>query len=238
VAAKKTTKKTTSKAVTRKKVAATSSSVLKKKTTRKKASKKTASKKAPAKKKPTPHAAIASPASGFQPGHQLWKLRATNGGPRKYETPEELIEACCQYFQWVEDNPFRHAIQCSYEGLFTHDFEEKPRPMTKKALYVHLGISHTTWASYSEEGHVLAEVCDWVDNVIYTQKFEGAATGFFNANIISRDLQLNDTSKLVTDDGKGGNAPLPATPVVTLPSNGREADTGTPLPEEKPNDSN
>ena len=45
-----------------------------------------------------------------------------------------------------------------------------------------------------------------IEQTIYAQKFEGAAVGSFNANIIARDLGLKDKSELTGKDG----APLMA----------------------------
>ena len=179
----------------------------KKPTTKAMPAKKKAKKKAA--KRPRPIAAIASGKGNFKPGHQLWKRRLIDGKPRLYETPEQLINACCEYFQWVEDNPLLGEIQCSFEGVFTHDKTPKIRAMTQKALALHIGVSFKTWQNYGHKDHELSEVCEWANNVIFTQKYEGAAAGFFNSNLVIRDLGINDTSKLVTDDGKGGTAPLP-----------------------------
>ena len=43
-------------------------------------------------------------------------------------------------------------------------------------------------------------ICTRIREIIYTQKFTGAASGFLNPQIIARDLGLADKSELV---GKG-----------------------------------
>ena len=43
-----------------------------------------------------------------------------------------------------------------------------------------------------------------IEETIYRQKFEGAACGFYNANIIARDLGLQDKVKNEIDIKKGG----------------------------------
>ncbi len=52
-----------------------------------------------------------------------------------------------------------------------------------------------------------------IEETVYDQKFTGAAAGFLNANLISRDLGLAD-KKDVTTDGQSLNDKKP---VVTLP---------------------
>ena len=45
------------------------------------------------------------------------------------------------------------------------------------------------------------EVLDWIEEVIYTQKFEGAAGNMMNANFLARDLGLADKSELSGPNG-------------------------------------
>jgi len=40
-----------------------------------------------------------------------------------------------------------------------------------------------------------SEVIRAITNIMYTQKFEGASVGVFNANIIARDLGLKDSTE-------------------------------------------
>jgi hypothetical protein len=49
-----------------------------------------------------------------------------------------------------------------------------------------------------------------IEEVIYKQKFDGAASGFFNTNIIARDLGLVDRH-----DVKSGDEPIQA-PVIKV----------------------
>jgi hypothetical protein len=47
-----------------------------------------------------------------------------------------------------------------------------------------------------------SKVITHIREIIYRQKFEGAAAGFLNPNIIARDLGLKDRTDLTTDDEK------------------------------------
>ena len=48
---------------------------------------------------------------------------------------------------------------------------------------------------------IFIEIIRAIDKIMFAQKFEGAASGAFNANIIARDLGLTDKSELkVTEE--------------------------------------
>ena len=65
------------------------------------------------------------------------------------------------------------------------------RAMTVAGLCIFLDISQQAWGEYRmREG--FGEVTSRVDNIIRTQKFEGASAGLLNANIIARDLGLSE----------------------------------------------
>jgi len=53
----------------------------------------------------------------------------------------------------------------------------------------------TTWKKYKEHKDFL-DIITHIETIIYTQKFEGAAAGHYNANIIARDLGLADKKEL------------------------------------------
>ena len=38
-------------------------------------------------------------------GNQFWKARSSHGRKPIFESPEKLLEACAEYFVWVEANP-------------------------------------------------------------------------------------------------------------------------------------
>ncbi|SFE41875.1 hypothetical protein SAMN04488523_10749 [Sulfitobacter brevis] len=46
------------------------------------------------------------------------------------------------------------------------------------------------------------ELGQTVDDVIYTSKFEGAAAGLLNSNLISRELGLTDRQEFTGKDGR------------------------------------
>lgn len=124
-------------------------------------------------------------------GNEFWKQRSSHGRKPKFETPEDLQDACIEYFEWVEANPLYEAQAFAYQGKVTMEAVAKMRAMTVAGLCIFLDISQQAWGEYRDrEG--FGEVTTRVDDIIRTQKFEGASAGLLNPSIIARDLGLAD----------------------------------------------
>lgn len=133
-------------------------------------------------------------------GNQFWKQRSSHGRKPVFQTPDELWEACSEYFDWVEDNPLKEAKPFAYQGEITIAEVSKMRAMTLSGLCIFLDIDRTTWAEYAKKQD-FSPVTTRVDEIIRTQKFEGASADLLNANIIARDLGLADKAELTGKDG-------------------------------------
>lgn len=100
-------------------------------------------------------------------------------------------------------------LDCSeaYFSTFKHNLREKIKP-----------YEPTTSENETEEqakirvkkAEDFLSVITWAENVIYNQKFEGAAAGIYNANIIARDLGLREG----VDNKVTGNIHLSKEPTV------------------------
>ena len=180
-----------------KKIAAKRKAPVKKKTAARKTPvrKKTSVKRKPAVKKPT----------GAAPrGNKFWMNRLSHGRKPKFKTPNELWLLCCEYFQWVEDNPLQEEKLFSYQGEIVKGTANKMRAMTLDGLYLFIGITRPTWYEYREKNG-FSTITTQVEMIIRDYKFSGAAADLLNANIIARDLGLVD--KKETDVGnKDGEA--------------------------------
>jgi hypothetical protein len=137
-------------------------------------------------------------------GNRFWEQRSTHGRKPLFESPEVLWEACCEYFQWAEDNPLQEMKVFCYQGDIIQEPVAKMRAMTIDGLCLFLDIEYQTWLNYkTREGFFV--VTTRAENVIRSQKFAGAAADLLNANIIARDLGLKEaTSNEHT--GKDGGA--------------------------------
>ncbi len=130
-------------------------------------------------------------------GNQFWKQRAKHGRDKIFENPENLWESACEYFEWCDANPFKKQ---EAKTINIGDYQSKVeiveldvmRAYTWNGLHIFLDIynlhSYKADPKYKDFSNVLTRIGE----VIYTQKFTGAASGFFNSSIIARDLGLAD----------------------------------------------
>ena len=126
----------------------------------------------------------------FKKGVQYWKNRTD----LKY-TPASIEQSALEYFEWINENPLIE-YRPMVAGGEIHMIEvPKPRPMTIKGfcLFSGIGQRYLNELAHHED---FRDVIEWIKEAIYTQKFEGAAVGLFNANLISCDLGLADKQEV------------------------------------------
>lgn len=134
-------------------------------------------------------------------GKHIWNRKSTKGKKPEFGSSDELWRAACEYFEWATENPLIEHKPMSIAGALVDAEIKKPRVFTFAALCLDLDIGYTTYKRWRTD-ETLAEACEWIDAVIYTQKFEGAAAGLFNSGIISRDLGLDKYTE--DDNGTDG----------------------------------
>lgn len=123
-------------------------------------------------------------------GNEFWKLRSKHGRDKLFTSPELLWEAACEYFAWCQDNPIVASQNLGTKNVNTVNFI---RPFTKDGLCIFLDIDDQTFNNYRDaENKDYFEVTRKIERIIRSQKFDGAAVGIFNANIIARDLGLKE----------------------------------------------
>lgn len=131
-------------------------------------------------------------AGRFMPGNRFWEARSSHGVRPKFEDPDSLWSACCEYFEWVEANPLWEDRLVTFQGAATHEPVAKMRAMTLQGLCFFIDVTRETWGTWRESRPDLSDVIARAEGVIYQQKFAGAAADLLNANIIARDLGLAD----------------------------------------------
>lgn len=136
-------------------------------------------------------------------GNRFWEARSSHGRNPKFESPDALWAACCEYFQWVEEHPLWEMKAFSYQGEVTQEPVAKMRAMTISGLCIFLDITRQTWGTFrAMEG--FSDITTRAEEIIYDQKFSGAAADLLNANIIARDLGLKDVSAQELTGANGG----------------------------------
>ena len=125
-------------------------------------------------------------------GNQFWRARSSHGANPKFANAEDLWAACCEYFQWVEDNPLLSTELVKFQGAATEAVLPKMRAMTLQGLCRFIDIQYVTWIDWRRNRKDLSNVITRVEEVVYEQKLTGAAADLLNPNIIARDLGLAD----------------------------------------------
>ena len=136
-------------------------------------------------------------------GNRFWEARSSHGRKPIFGDPDQLWDACCEYFQWVEENPLWEMKSYMYQGVPVQDQIPKMRAMTIEGLCIFLDISTSCWRKYKEREGFVA-VTTRVEEIIRAQKFSGAAADLLNPNIIARDLGLKDASHQEVSGINGG----------------------------------
>lgn len=170
-------------------------------------------------------------------GNKFWMARSTHGRRLKYQSAEVLWDACCEYFQWVEDNPLWEADLVKYQGEAKITKIPKMRAMTKSAMCRYIGLDMTNWDLYKERGDDFRRVIDDAENVIYTQKFEGAAADLLNPNIIARDLGLAEKKETNINELREIRLVLPSGQLTKMLQSGAVIEhDGVAVRDDNPND--
>lgn len=116
--------------------------------------------------------------------------------PKIYLTPDQLLEDAAKYFKWAEEHPLREEKVFCHKGDIVRADESKMRAFTRKGLATYLGITTEKLKTLGKRDDDWAEALEKIDQVIYTQKFEGAAAGLLNATMITRDLGLAEKTEV------------------------------------------
>ena len=142
-------------------------------------------------------------------GNKFWMLRSKHGREKLFASADLLLNAANEYFLWCIDNPL---IEVDFRGKDATKVEiPKMRAFTYEGLTNYFGcnvqylndIERSIKAKEAEKvtpsDRDFSTVIQYIRNTIRQQKFEGAAAGFLNANIIAKDLGLADKVQLGSD---------------------------------------
>lgn len=136
---------------------------------------------------------------GAPKGNQFWKLRSKHGRDKLFASPELMWDAACEYFQWCEDNPWQKVeTTVKTNGIDVKTIPTE-RPFTMQGLCLYLDCNTKYFNNFKsqlpDDEKDFNYIITRIEETIYKQKFEGAAVGAFNSNIIARDLGLKDQTE-------------------------------------------
>lgn len=131
-----------------------------------------------------------------------WEWRKNVGRPKALKNAKQLWHAAIEYFEWCDNNPFKQQdFIRGGDSAGTIIELDKMRPYTWMGLEMWLrdkGLIAKLDDYRANKDNKYAEFSDilsHIGQIITDQKFSGAAAGFFNATIISRDLGLIDKTQ-------------------------------------------
>ena len=140
---------------------------------------------------------------GAPENNQFWKLRSKHGVDAIFTDPNVLLESSYEYFQWVDEHPWEKVETREKASGKETSTTPTERPYTISGLCLYLGVNTKYFNDFKQSktyknNKDFSEIITRIEDIIYTQKFEGAAVGAFNATIMSRELGLTD-KKEITD---------------------------------------
>lgn len=136
------------------------------------------------------------------PINQIWRI-SERGRKKIFKTPEELWKGACDYFEWRSANKEYETVPMKVK--VSRDVEEirmiqvpKLMPFTMQGMCIYLGVNTryiNDMEEYlkereDEESKEYSEIITRIRDIMFDQKFSGAAAGFFNSNIISVELGM------------------------------------------------
>lgn len=146
--------------------------------------------------------------TSFRVGNEFWKARTKHGRDKLFKEPAILWNACMEYFEWCNNNPLYAAEIVKFQGKGTIEPVPKMRAMSMTGMCIFLDISKDTWYEYKKYPD-FTEICMRAEEVIYTQKFEGASADLLNPAIIARELGLVDKKEVEQKVNGGLNIVAP-----------------------------
>jgi hypothetical protein len=158
-------------------------------------------------------------------GNQFWKLRSKHGRDAIFTDPTVLWEEASKYFNWVDAHPWykveqsKKPYQDKTGNWITVTKVPTARPYTIQGLCRYLSCNSKWFNEFEdsiarrladkddEAAKDFSEILHTLREIIYQQKFEGAAVGAFNWAIIARDLSLKEKSEVTGEGGTPLNPP-------------------------------
>jgi hypothetical protein len=143
----------------------------------------------------------------FPEGNRFWQQRSKHGRDKLFATPQLMLDAACEYFEWCSNNPLN---KIDFKGKDA-EMVNIPlmRPFTWEGLTNYLCCNTLYFNDFKkslagktdEMSNDFSIVTDWISSKISQQKYEGAVVGLFNPTIIARDLGLKEQTDVSSSDG-------------------------------------
>lgn len=134
-------------------------------------------------------------------GNKFWEQRSTHGRDKIFETPDVMWKSACEYFEDCIANPW-YKTEAIKSGDRAGEIINIPVPVpfTIQRLCLFLGVNSHYFSQFKKSlkeknddvSQDFSSIITRIEEIIDTQKFEGAAVGIFNSNIVARSLGLSE----------------------------------------------
>jgi hypothetical protein len=150
-------------------------------------------------------------------GNKWWEHRSSHGRDVIFSSPDILWSAAKEYFESSLEDQITEKQLFAYQGACHTGTLKRHRPFSYERLCLFLHVNTAYFRQFKirirkniEEGidvelnEGFSTVMKMIDDVIYSQQFDGASTGQFKESIISKYLGLKERTEVSTPaDGDG-----------------------------------
>ena len=113
-------------------------------------------------------------------------------------TPEQVFDLAVRYFTWAEENHIQAAETASFQGDVYESKVHKPRVFTINGFRLFAGISDTVLSKWRREPGY-CDVMEFIDGVVFEQKFQLAANNMINAGFIGKEIGVDKPASVTVE---------------------------------------
>ena len=122
---------------------------------------------------------------------------------RKY-TPEEVFDFAVRYFSWAEGEAIKAIETAAFQGVVSESLVHKPRVFTLTGLALFMGVNINRFAKWRTEAGY-SDVMEFIDNVIYEQKYQLGVSGIINSTIVGKELGIDKPQEITISNNSTAN---------------------------------
>ena len=122
---------------------------------------------------------------------------------RKY-TPEEVFDFAVRYFSWAESEAIKAIETAAFQGVVSESLVHKPRVFTLTGLALFMGVNINRFAKWRTEAGY-SDVMEFIDNVIYEQKYQLGVSGIINPTIVGKELGIDKPQEIKISNNSTAN---------------------------------
>lgn len=135
-------------------------------------------------------------------GNNQWERRSPVGAPMLFSSPALLWEAACDYFEDCNNNPIETEDWVGKDAESV--IRRKPLPYSLSGFRVWVGASKNWWSEFrkareADKDEEFLGIISRIEDICFTQQYNGAAGGLYQQNIVSRALGLVEKTEGKTE---------------------------------------